>query len=91
MGKWGGRKVAELRALVLATYPPVCRICGDPIDVSLPASHPMGPSVGHVVPRSKGGGNELSNLRPEHLSCNIGLGTRAVAGRQPRMTAGFFE
>lgn len=91
MSRWGGRKVAELRALVLATYPAVCRICRQPIDVTLPATHPMGVSVGHLVPRSKGGTDAIENLRPEHLSCNVGLGARPVAGRRPRVDPGFFR
>ena len=87
--RWGGRRVAQLRALVLSTYPPVCRICRQRIDVTLPPTHPRGPSVGHVVPRSRGGTDDLSNLRPEHLECNVGLGNRATPGRRPRVGPGF--
>ena len=91
MSRWGGRKVAALRELVYSTWPAVCRLFHQPIDTTLPATHPMGPSVGHVKPRSKGGTDDLANLRPEPLSCNVGLGARPVVGRKPRMTAAFFE
>lgn len=91
MARWGGRKVAELRALVYANYPSVCRLCRSPIDASLSPRHPMGPSVGHVLPRSKGGTDDLANLRPEHLSCNVGLGARPAPGRKPRTDARFFS
>lgn len=90
MSRWGGRQVARLRALVLATYPPVCRICHQPIDTTLPATHPRGPSVGHVQPRSKGGTNHIDNLRPEHLECNIGLGNRPTMTRQSRINSEWF-
>lgn len=56
-----------------------CGICGHPVDVTLPSGprgDDLGPSVDHVVPRSKGGGDELSNLRLAHWSCNRNRGNR---------------
>lgn len=61
---WGGRKVAALTALVLSTYGTSCHLCGGP----------GANSSDHVVPRSKGGGHDLSNLRPSHRGCNIARG-----------------
>lgn len=58
---WGGRKVAELRAEVLAVYGDRCHLCG-----GLGADSPD-----HVVPRSKGGGHNIENLRPAHHGCNV--------------------
>jgi 5-methylcytosine-specific restriction endonuclease McrA len=39
--------------------------------------HPPATTADHVVPLSMGGTDELSNLRPAHLSCN--------SSRQDRM------
>ncbi len=60
MTRWGGRKVAELRDLVIATYGDVCCLCGER------GSN----TVEHVVPRSRGGSDDIDNLRPAHKSCN---------------------
>lgn len=43
--------------------------------------HPFGDpnnpiTVGHIVPRVRGGSNERSNLRPECRSCNLRKGGR---------------
>ena len=67
---WGGRYVAQLRALVLATYGDVCVHCG------LPGAR----SVEHVQPRSMCGTDALGNLRPAHLPCNIRRGTSPMPG-----------
>ena len=32
--------------------------------------------VGHNIPESKGGGTEISNLRPICASCNLSMGNR---------------
>jgi len=57
---WGGRKVGRLRGLVLAEYGDTCHLCG----------HPGADTVDHIIPRSRGGTDDLDNLRPAHLSCN---------------------
>ena len=67
--RWGGREAARIRARVLRESD-VCWICGQP----------GADSVDHVVPRSKGGGNEPSNLRPAHLfPCNRAKGDKPFA------------
>lgn len=48
------RKVAEKT--------PICAICGKPIDSEF--------TIDHILPLSRGGGNELDNLRPVHEVCN---------------------
>jgi 5-methylcytosine-specific restriction endonuclease McrA len=59
-----------MRATVLATYGDVCVHCGQP-----GASSPE-----HLQPRSLGGTDALSNLRPAHLACNIARGTDPMPG-----------
>lgn len=48
-----------------------CGICGRPVDTSLPATDPMGPSADHIIPVVDGGSNAMSNLRLTHLLCNM--------------------
>lgn len=61
MTRWGGRKVSELRDLVIATYGDVCCLCG----------HRGSNTVEHVIPRARGGTDDIENLRPAHKSCNV--------------------
>ena len=96
---WGGRKVRRLRALVVATYGHVCHLCRGPIPQDLPADHPLSLTLDHLVPRSRGGTDELDNLRPAHRRCNLrrrDSPALTVAGtpptpRAPEKGAGFFR
>lgn len=45
-----------------------CWLCGRPVNPYSVLRHRA--SADHVLPRSMGGGNELSNLRLAHQSCN---------------------
>lgn len=40
-------------------------------------------TIDHVVPLTRGGDNEPSNLRPAHRACNSRKGDRIVTGFQP--------
>ena len=56
-----------------------CGICNCRIDVVLssgPRGSDAGPSIDHVIPRSHGGSDDLSNLRLTHWSCNRRRGNR---------------
>ena len=66
LGCWGGRMVAELRALVFAAHGDTCWLCG----------HPSADTIDHVRPRALGGTDTLDNLRPAHGFCNTGRGAR---------------
>ncbi|PZP03182.1 MAG: hypothetical protein DI609_01360 [Corynebacterium urealyticum] len=66
---WSGRRVTELTAEVLAQYGDRCHLCG------LTGAT----TADHIVPRSKGGSDELDNLRPAHKSCNSARGARDLA------------
>lgn len=48
-----------------------CSICGDAIDMTLVYPHPKSRSVDHVLPRSLGGTEDMSNLALACLICNI--------------------
>lgn len=48
-----------------------CALCGEPIDYSLPAGHPLSFEVDEIVPVSKGGSPfAISNCQPAHRICN---------------------
>lgn len=60
-----------------------CGICGRHVDIDKPSGtrgkdgH-KGPSVDHIIPTSKGGGDELENLRLTHWGCNRRRGNRGT-------------
>lgn len=55
---------------------PVCWICTMGVDMSLSGSAPMGPTIDHLLPISKGGTNDKGNLALAHRSCNMRRGNR---------------
>lgn len=57
-----------------------CGICNRKVDITLKSGtrgSRRGPSVDHIVPRSLGGSDDLSNLRLAHWGCNQKRGNRA--------------
>jgi 5-methylcytosine-specific restriction endonuclease McrA len=56
-----------------------CWLCGELVDEALPRTSRMGATVDHVVPLSKGGSDELENLRLAHWICNNKKSDRLVA------------
>ena len=56
---------------VVALYGDTCHICKEPIDPGLPRTSKMGLTVDHIIPLSKGGSDEMDNLRPAHWICNV--------------------
>jgi 5-methylcytosine-specific restriction endonuclease McrA len=47
-----------------------CSICGELIDLTLKRTSSMGLTVDHWIPLSKGGSDDMTNLRPAHWICN---------------------
>ena len=47
-----------------------CHVCGDNVDKTLSGRDPMGPSIDHLIPISKGGKTCYANVALAHLSCN---------------------
>ena len=70
-----GAERARIAQAVREEYGLICWLCNSPI----PGSQ-TGPgsrfSVDHIIPDSFGGGHELENLRPAHVSCNSARGAR---------------
>lgn len=47
-----------------------CRLCGDPVDLSLHSPDRLSATVDHIVPRALGGPDDRSNLQLAHRGCN---------------------
>lgn len=47
-----------------------CRLCGEPIDISLRHPDPKSASLDHIVPISAGGAHCMTNVQLAHLGCN---------------------
>lgn len=64
-----------------------CWICGAPVLKDTHRLDPLGASVDHIAPLSKGGGWTSENLRTAHRSCNLlrGDGNRPAGKRKPKM------
>lgn len=59
------------REVVVTRDGAVCYLCQEPIDLSLSGWHPMGLTLDHVIPLSRGGSHTLNNLKPTHRACNV--------------------
>lgn len=47
-----------------------CQICGELTSKVFDSNNLWSPTLDHVIPRSKGGSDDRSNLRTAHLWCN---------------------
>lgn len=82
-GVGGARWRVRLVRLLVERDGDCCYLCGLTIDTTLkagPRGDEEGPSIDHVVPRSRGGTDDLVNLRLTHWKCNRDKGTRSFAG-----------
>ena len=66
--KRSGKANARLADLVAQTYGTTCWLCHQPIVGRV--------SIDHVTPVSQGGSDDITNLRPAHLKCNVRRGNR---------------
>lgn len=70
--------VGDVDLLVLwAEQRAICGLCELPMDETLAWPDPLSRSVDHIVPLSRGGTHEQSNLQWTHLVCNIRKGAKA--------------
>ena len=93
-----GRAVRRTMWLLAELYGTRCAKCGEPIEMAIKHPHPMSPSIGHQLPRSRGGSDAIENLRLEHLRCNERAGNKltprprsAETGQGFEWLAGFLE
>lgn len=52
----------------------VCALCDEPMRLDLEPLHDLYPTLDHIVPRSRGGSDDPSNLQPAHRLCNLRKG-----------------
>lgn len=64
-------------ALLRARDGDLCRRCSSAIDFTAGGMDANGPTIGHIVPASKGGSDAVWNLALEHRRCNLAAGDRA--------------
>lgn len=68
------KRTSALRRQVKRTGEP-CWLCGQPIDLDLPYTHPMSFTADHLDPLAQGG-KLLGELRPAHRRCNSSRGKK---------------
>lgn len=56
----------------------ICHLCQKPIDQGLSRTDPMGATIDHVLPLSKGGDDSLGNVKAAHWSCNRAKGASVL-------------
>jgi 5-methylcytosine-specific restriction endonuclease McrA len=55
-----------------------CYLCNEVIDMTLPKTSKYGATIDHVVPLSRGGLDELDNLKLAHWTCNLAKSNKLV-------------
>ena len=61
---------------------PVCQLCGELVNLRAPPWDVLRPSVDHIIPKSKGGSDDLANLQLAHADCNSRRGNEDIASVQ---------
>lgn len=76
----GTRRGRTFRAHILGTMPNTCCICRQPINLTLPGTHPRGPTIHHVDPYTNTPERvyDQTNVRPAHRVCNERQGTKPL-------------
>lgn len=77
---------ARWRKQVLAQCEPVCIRCGYPVDMTLPSTHPDGPTADHEPPlaETEEATPDMTGAGIAHLSCNRSHGGRLGSSRMKR-------
>jgi hypothetical protein len=60
-----------------------CGICGMPVSPTARYPDPLQATLDHILPVSRGGSNDPSNLRLAHMGCNRSRGNRMEAHASP--------
>ena len=73
LGLEGITRPAQLVGYLLDRDEGVCGLCGELVEDDTGLE---GPSIGHIVPLARGGAHALTNIRLEHLRCNLRKGSK---------------
>lgn len=71
-----GRRLQRLLRRICERDHWVCHICSRPIEASIAVRRTESPTIDHVIPLSRGGTDDESNLKAAHWSCNCRKGTK---------------
>jgi hypothetical protein len=63
-----------------------CWLCTRPMDFTAVPNSKKAPTIEHLVPRSLGGGGEMSNLVLTHQACNAHLANRPLSQKEEMRT-----
>jgi 5-methylcytosine-specific restriction endonuclease McrA len=74
----GGRRIARVRQYLLVRDGARCGRCGGVLDMRLSGLDPDGPTLGHILPLSRGGTDDLENVQLEHRKCNLAASNRFI-------------
>ena len=72
MHPWVDLDITDQWTEVVAAYRRsggLCALCLQPVDLKMPEG-PDQPTIDHIMPQSRGGGDERSNLQLAHRGCN---------------------
>ena len=72
----GSSRWRRLVTLCIAMYGVRCHLCG--LVVCPWCGRPGADTADHVIPKSRGGLDDLDNLRPAHRCCNVRRGDKPV-------------
>lgn len=78
MDPWATPEITDGHAELVAAFRRGggrCGICGKPADVKI-TEGPMRPTLDHIVPQSRGGGEDRANIQLAHYVCNSRKGNR---------------
>lgn len=67
---YGGWITQERRIAIYERDGWICHLCSEPVDMSAGYNEKLAATLDHLLPRSKGGTDEESNLRTSHRHCN---------------------
>jgi len=74
--KRGGASEPYTLAEVAARDDFRCRLCGDPVPMTVRVPDPLAPTIDHIMPVSKGGDDTRANVQLAHFRCNSVKGNR---------------
>lgn len=78
------RTAFEKNKLLILRTQEVCGICGQPVDKTLKAPHPLSPTIDHIIPLDKGGHpSDLANLQLAHRACNRAKSNKMFMQQRP--------
>lgn len=78
------RTAFEKNRLLVLRSQDICGICGQPVDKTLKAPHPLSPTIDHIIPLDKGGHpSDLANLQLAHRACNRAKSNKLFMMQRP--------